>query len=1052
MRKLVENIEAGIRRREHINFKSLLTMKTAAFRFCAFVLFISIAALSRAQTANIPPATPFTIVHREANERTWQRTTYTVLPSGQIVSRIQSYKELATGLCYHPPGQSDKWLDSQEAINILPDGTGSATYGPHQAFLPVDIANGTVRLVTPDGLQLQSQPVGLSYDDGASTTIIAELTNSVGELISSNQVLYPNAFSGIDADLLYTYRKSGFEQDVIFRAQPPAPEKFGLDSANTRLQLLTEFFNPPSPTESADPVNSENGLQDTTLAFGNARMAQGKAFLTGAARSRTKLRPNHVYVYKSWVVIDGRNLLVEQLPYQKIVRQLAVLPKSDAFNSSGPRRHKLSSRRLLPPVRPARPTANSVRLARTDYKQAPGVVLDYFIETSDSSETNFVFQGDVTYDVSGALSLYGETIIEGGTVVKLESDGGVNIDQNGSIDCETTPYRPAIFTSPNDNSAGGALGGSPYYQDVGYCIGIWATNICIHDIRFSYALEGIDAESSTNFYNVWNCQFFNVETILNAYDVNLYNDLIGYSSDEAPQINADTNDEFIISGNLTAENVTSDSGYGFLSASSPGVVAALTNCLITSQSVTNDDFGYAPTLLTNNVIYLPSPTVPVYHTIGGGNYYLANDSPYRGIGTTNIDQTLLADLKQKTTWPPLVYSGTNISSLTTIGPVVSRDTNAWPDIGYHYSLLDYAFGGCDLYSNLTIAAGTVVGWFETNGGFDDVRGSPIPYSISLNHGSALSFTGNAKKPCIYARYTVVQEGGNSAWSEYDYDGGGRGAVLFTGGGSPAPLLSADFTKFTSDNWSDGFFADDATNGAGNFFNCEFYDDGIFTYRLTSLNFTNCLFFRLAQIFPTITPNLIYENCTFYDGGMQLERARPGPTWLIENCSFDGSAFTWVDPAETSTNTFINYNAYNTNNLDWTNYSYPDVPFNPTFGQLEVVGPNDLMVTNYNWQSSSFGDFYLPSDSPLIEKGSTYANSLGLYHFTTQTNQAPDGTNIVTIGYHYVATDQYGNPLDSNGDGIPDYLQDPAGNGSGNWDTTTFLNVIISQPPNGSTVP
>ena len=54
--------------------------------------------------------------------------------------------------------------------------------------------------------------------------------------------------------------------------------------------------------------------------------------------------------------------------------------------------------------------------------------------------------------------------------------------------------------------------------------------------------------------------------------------------------------------------------------------------------------------------------------------------------------------------------------------------------------------------------------------------------------------------------------------------------------------------------------------------------------------------------------------------------------------------------------------------------------------------------------------------------------MGLFHFTTQTNQAPEGTSIVDIGYHYVATDAFGNPLDSNGDGMPDYLEDSNGNG------------------------
>ena len=58
-----------------------------------------------------------------------------------------------------------------------------------------------------------------------------------------------------------------------------------------------------------------------------------------------------------------------------------------------------------------------------------------------------------------------------------------------------------------------------------------------------------------------------------------------------------------------------------------------------------------------------------------------------------------------------------------------------------------------------------------------------------------------------------------------------------------------------------------------------------------------------------------------------------------------------------------------------------------------------------------------------------ADQVGLYHFTTQTNQVLEGTSVVDIGYHYVATDLHGNPLDSNGDGIPDSIsEDPLGNG------------------------
>jgi hypothetical protein len=62
---------------------------------------------------------------------------------------------------------------------------------------------------------------------------------------------------------------------------------------------------------------------------------------------------------------------------------------------------------------------------------------------------------------------------------------------------------------------------------------------------------------------------------------------------------------------------------------------------------------------------------------------------------------------------------------------------------------------------------------------------------------------------------------------------------------------------------------------------------------------------------------------------------------------------------------------------------------------------------------------------------------------------------VDIGYHYVATDTNGIPLDSNGDGIPDYIEDANGNGLEiGWNITgdLGLQVIITQPRNGSTLP
>ena len=75
--------------------------------------------------------------------------------------------------------------------------------------------------------------------------------NSIGKIVSSNQVVYEDAFEGDGwvGDLLYTWRKGSFQQDVILRQLPRdfSPEAWGMDSASSRIELWTEFFQPPIP-------------------------------------------------------------------------------------------------------------------------------------------------------------------------------------------------------------------------------------------------------------------------------------------------------------------------------------------------------------------------------------------------------------------------------------------------------------------------------------------------------------------------------------------------------------------------------------------------------------------------------------------------------------------------------------------------------------------------------------------------------------------------------------------------------------------------------------
>ncbi len=1026
------------------------------FYYLMVFAVLSVGLICQAQqslTANSLQPTPYTIVQRSANSRVWESTSYELLPSGQVVSNLQHYTELATGLCYQQNGQ---WQDSEELISILRDGSAAATNGQHQVYFPGDIYNGVITLITPDGLQMQSRPLGLSYDDGTNTVMIAELTNSIGQLVGDNQVIYTNAFVGVSADILYTYRKGGFEQDVIFREQPPTPEQCGLNSANSRLQLLTEFFNTPTPVVSA--VNVQDGLQDMTLNFGSMTMVHGRAFLAGIG---TQNNLNSVPVFKSWGTVDGRTLLIEETPFERISPALKALPPSTSAItvSHNSTLYKVSSKRNLPLARGAENTASKVQLASADFAQKPGLVFDYI--TVGSTATNFTFQGDTTYYLSGEGDFSGVTTFEGGTVIKMlntsPSQGMITINAGGAVNCVTAPYLPAVFTSKDDNSVGETISGStglPGFEQNVWCLWLNNTNINIHDLRFLYSLVSVGLGSANTDIKASNCQFLNGAVAVAGYNVSLYNILIGDLTNVTSAVVSNNLAQIFLEGpNLVAENVTADSGVGLVEDDGGGSVA-LTNCLVTSEGLYAPG-TYAPTPSTNSVVCLPLPTGPIYQVVGGGNYYLTNGSPYRSYGTTNIDPTLLTNLAQRTTWPPIVYIATNITGLSVLYPTAPRDISSSLDLGYHYDPLDYIFGGCDLSTNLAITPGTAVGWFQHNGTY-----SGQPYSISLETGANLSFNGIATQPCFFPNYAMVQEGGNGTWTANGYIGG----IMYNGNGSsPIPQISANFAKWTDPAGRNNFFRDAPAHGQGYFRNCEFYDGGMSTYDMQALSFTNCLFFRDVLAFWDQNTSLDFTNinCTYYNGGLGLVRSsgQPFSFWQIENSSFDGTAFGFNDNDSGSTNnTLFDYNAYNTNNLSWQTYS----AFSPWLtmnGKLEDLGLHDINVTNFNWQISWFGNFYLPPDSLLIDAGSTNANYLGLYHFTTQTSQTVEGNSLVDIGYHYVATDGNGKPLDYNSDGIPDYLEDSNGNGlidSGEigWYISgdPGMTVIITNPHNGTTLP
>ena len=948
------------------------------------------------------------IVSRSANSQIWQQ----VVPlatnqQGQVAYRTNSYREMASGLNHVANGA---WVPSSDEITITQAG-GMVTNCVHAVSFAANInISNAVEILTPDGKELQTHILGLSYFDSStgSNVLFAELQNSTGLLITSNQVVYPNAFVGASADVRYANTIGSFSQDIIIRAQLPSPTSYGLSpsSSNIWLQVWTEFFDPPVPTIESVPATG-----DVRLDFGAVKMIEGKAFSIGNDSSS-------VPVIKQWVSPpnSGRTFLIEQVPLSAVAASLQALPPATAggtTNAGVQAFHYPGFPNQLPPRSTlARREGESIKVATDYHSPDAAFAMDYI--TLTAGETNFVFAGDQTYYISGVNFFSGTTVFEGQTVVKILTNNSGPLF-TGPINCATTAYRPAIITCSSDDTVGLTISGSTGVPiSAGKFTQESTSAITLSNLQIRYV--GLQMNSACPGMNVWNCQIVGSPTAIGLSGsgyVNLHNVLIssstwGFSGGTSTSI--------------TGEQVTLDSSTVWSSGSSPHF--SLTNCIFIGY------FQTPASLSTNCLVINPAGTI--FQSMGAGAFYLASGSPYQGTGTSNISAGMLSILSNKTTYPPLWLTNT-ITSDTTLFPQASRETGA-PDLGFAYDPIDYLSSCVVTNATLTLTNGVALAYYNNTG-------------IWLSTGGQLVSQGGPLQRDVLAYYTLVQEQSTNLWGSANpalnslpinllhtnYAVNPSAYLRFTS--LYAPDAATSFLNTSSGTWlSTGVTLRDCEIfGAGSQWTENDSSNAVFTFQ-------NNLFFEASiGAFYTADVITLYNNLFYGNAGESVSEFNfsPGTVTNHDN-AFDGLSSVGLD----GTNGWNAFIAINTNNVS---------PLPMT---------NDVVVsTNLAWQIGPLGNFYQPTNSPLIDKGSRTADLAGLYHYTTQTSEVIESNSVVDIGYHYVALGANGLPLDTNGDGIPDYLEDANGNGlvdSGEIDWQVAgdlgLQVIITRPRNNSVIP
>ncbi len=908
----------------------------------------------------------------------------------------------------------EQWSPSDPTFDVADEGFVASRLHYRVRLSPNLGEIGSVRVITPDGQVLESTPVAIGLYDPVTgeSAIIGTIADSQGVQVEDGTVVYENAFRGVCANVVYRIERGAFHQDVVITGWLDVVAH-GFDPATAQVQIFTEFYAPPKPERLLCPIRVEQDervrsrmvspdLVDEVLGFGEFVIGTGRAF-TGASG-----KESGAPVAKAFLTEAERTFMVETTDYRPLQSELESLPDCQLEEASVrkakldyavvPKAHpsgqKFAARRAVPGL-----------IAKVAEEPVKGVVFDYVATIGGTLAGSTTFKGDATYFLTNSVVCNGGAVLEPGVIIKFPTNSNVSLQVRAGLTCKTTGWRPGIFTAGDDDTVGAKLSTSVWsgytgnINPAGYGNpALWAYYIAptLSNLRFRYCQEAVRFEGSAAVVTLAHSQL--VECIRGI--------VIAAGGGCAPSLSvkntliADTQFPLTVNyagASSTFTHCTVDGAARLVTASAASVYAynsvfaniAALNSGTVSFGGNNNGFHQSPTLGSAYLTVTASP----FQTVGAGARYLAAGSSFRNVGSTGIDSTLLGEIKSLTTYPPLVLTNT-VTTATTLNPQATRDSDDLPDLGFHYLPADYAVGTLAVTNTtLTLTNGVSLIAFGNTG-------------IWLQDGSSLYSEGTAMLRNHLAPFYAIQEGPES-W------GGGLPAdtVLvnpYNLGASP-PTAQFRFTDF--DGMADGGFHLLSSNAVWTLGSLTLRDCTLNSARLvlsgpasSTLALNNNLFERAAVICRGAPQVAAYNNLFRY-GSVATTNSGSG-NWIFRDNAFDNTVI-----ADGGTALSAAYNGYIGMG---TNRFYPTNTY-------------DKVLTSFNYLSKPLGPFYHLTTS-FRNVGSRNADVSGLFHHTTMPTEAKETNSVVDIGYHYIATSS-GVPVDSDGDGIPDYLEDRNGDGA-----------------------
>jgi len=1036
------------------------------------VLLAGSALALRAQPLQFQAAGEATPTPVNGDQTTWKRVVTYTTPYGKAVYRTNKYEQIGSSLNYL---SENGWTPSVAEFEIF-EGGAIGRRSQHQIICSPNANDVPMLDVLAAGKRFRTRVMGIVYSepgpDGRSV-LVGETQPSVGQLLPSHdQILYTNAFDsadGINADLIIIYTKAGWEQNVVFRIQPPDPREWGL--TNARIELWTEqLFDTPEPviraaTAPLSPTialaaGDASDADATELHFGGTMIGPGTAFLTGAAGDDAQSAPT-VAISKAWVnTPQNRRFLVESAPYVLLRPLLSRLPQTASINrkTNEMLMARVNSRAGVSPARALQTLREGTRLATDDASRPRNEgVQDAGIGRRDARPTTAkaVPRSDFAASLP-PLAVARKNADEKIQLAKLDSSARSGVTMDYSQFTVSTNLTNWIFRSDSttlitdevDLQGTTVLEGGcvlkfstnaaarlVFYGPVSCVSDPWHPVTCTakDDDVYGEQISGSLHSPTNSFYG--GAAYFDLQYGTQAV---VLHDIKALYASVAFKLNVGTlnlDNAQILYGDMGFRNDSTNTSTVrnalFFKTAKP-FYSAQTNAVTVCEHLTVHQAGYLiygstmpDLLLTNSLVISVTNGVRysganvqtnlddtgIFTSAGQGVHYLPVLSQYRGAGNTNVSTNVIASLQMRTTTAPIILSN-NVDPYPILSPVVPRGYSTAPDLGFASAPIDFLLRGIVLRTNTLLL---------TNGVNVAVDCSFTNFGILLGTNGTLISDSDPLHLNRIVRSRAIQELPVADKA---------GSATFADAVPPGALQSVLRLRFTDLplQASDYHFID--PNGYTcihelTIEDCQVRGGVLFLSPNSSTNYTytfwNNLFERVGLNFRpyAVGATIQFRNNLFFGGALGIESA--DANFYLFDDLFDQAGIS----ADTPSAIHHDYNGYITN-----------------FDRLTPYGLNDVVITNANvgYQTGLLSRYFLPSTSPLIDAGSQTADYSGLYWYCSTTNQALELFSPVNIGLHFVALGTNNLPLDGDMDSLSSFREDANGNGSVEPDETNPNNA------------